>query len=70
MNSDLGVSSVLEDIDELFGSFSDDKLGTVSALARSQLRLHEQVLASDAETKRLKEELRAIQEDRVRLAQC
>jgi|TARA_R110000787_G_scaffold159232_3_gene273005 hypothetical protein len=63
MNSDLGVSSVLEDIDELFGSFSDDKLGTVSALARSQLRLHEQVLASDAETKRLKEELRAIQED-------
>jgi hypothetical protein len=59
----LEVPSVLEEMDDFFSLGDETKLGTVTALARSQLRLHEKVLASEAETKKLKEELRSIQED-------
>lgn len=58
------MSSELEEMDEIFSTLNDSsKLGTVTALARSQLALHELVLASEAKTKKLKEELRSIQED-------
>lgn len=62
-NENLESSSVLEEIDDFFNLGDETKLGTVTALARSQLTLHEKVLASEAETKKLKEELRSIQED-------
>ena len=62
MNSE--SAALYESVEQMFENITDDtQLSTVSALARSQLRLHEQVNQAEAETKRLKEELRKIQED-------
>ncbi len=44
--------NVLEEMDNFFNLGDETKLGTVTALARSQLKLHEKVLASEAETKK------------------
>ena len=54
MNSE--SAALYESVEQMFENITDDtQLSTVSALARSQLRLHEQVNQAEAETKRLKE---------------